>query len=72
MGGSKSWREGPAYQGRNTPGGDTTPSKGPVVKAEGTHQSDSEGGRKGMRSDARSKSRSGSMPAKNSGPHGES
>ena len=73
MGHSKSYRGAPGYQARNTPGANPKVSKGAVVKAEGTHMSsDGDYGRKGMRSAARQKSRSGSMGAKNSGPYGNS
>jgi len=47
-------------------------SKGPVIKPEGTAVSDGNGGRKGMRSAARSKTKSGTMPIKNKGPFGSS
>ena len=70
MGKSKSWRAGPGWESRNTPGGDPKVSKGAVVKAEGTHMSGGGYGRKGH--GGRNKSKSGKMGAKNPGPHGYS
>ena len=73
MGSSKTFRAPPSWQARNTPGGKTYPSKGAVVKAEGTHMSGSHDyGRKGMKKGARNKSKSGMTSAKNPGPHGYS
>lgn len=72
MGSSKSYRGAPGWEPRNTPGADLKPSKGSPVKAEGTHMSGDGYGRKGLRSSARMKSRSGMTKAKNSGPYGKS
>lgn len=73
MGKSKSYRNGPGWQSRNTPGAATKASRGAVVHAEGTHMSGSdEYGRGGMGKSARSKSKAGRMPAKNSSPYGRS
>ncbi len=64
MGASKSWRGGPGWQGRNTPGADTKGSSGhTIVKAEGTHMS----GGKSLRSGAKAggnKSSSGKVSGK--------
>lgn len=59
MGKSSSFRGGPGWQERNTPGGTTKVSKGAVVKPEGSYMSDGGSGRKGPRKGTRSKSRSG-------------
>lgn len=73
MGSSKSYRGGPAYEARNTPGADTKPSKGAIMHAEGTHMGGyDESGRKGMKSKTRMKSKGGKMSGKNPGPHGYS
>lgn len=73
MGMSKTYRGGPGFEGRNTPGGNPKVSKGSPVKAEGTHQSGYDSsGRSGLRKGSRMKSRSGMTSAKNSGPYGKS
>lgn len=73
MGASKTYRGGPAYETRNTPGADSKVSKGSIVRAEGSHVSGhDQSGRKGLRSGTRMKSRSGMTGAKNSGPYGQS
>lgn len=61
---SKNWREGPAWQGRNTPGGDAKVSSGPVAKPEGTAMSEGGGGRKGNKAGPKTKhGKMGSRPA---------
>jgi len=72
MGSSKTYRGAPGWEGRNTLGADTKPSSGSKSTAEGTHMSPGGYGRKGLRSGARQKSRSGMTGVKNSGPHGKS
>lgn len=72
MGTSKSYRGGPGWEPRNTPGKATKPSKGSKSTAEGTHMSGGQSGRTGMKNTARKKSKSGGMSAKNPGPHGYS
>lgn len=73
MGSSKTFRGSPGYESRNTPGAEPKVSKGAIVRAEGTHTSGyDQSGRKGLRSGARQKSRSGMTAAKNSGPYGRS
>ena len=70
MGTSKTYRAGPGWEKRNTPGAAPKVSKGAIVHAEGTHMSGyDESGRKGLRKGTRQKSRSGGMSAKNPGIH---
>lgn len=72
MGSSKTYRGAPGWEPKNTPRGENKVSKGAIVNAEGTHQSGSNDyGRKGLRSGARMKSRSGMKSAK-SGTYGQS
>jgi len=68
LGKSKSYREGPAFTARNTPGADPKVSKGPVVKAEGTHMS---GGATMRSGKTGNKGKSGKHSAK-SGIYGQS
>lgn len=73
MGTSKTFRAGPGWEKRNTPGAAPKVSKGAIVHAEGTHMSGAdEYGRMGMRKGTRKKSKHGKMSAKNPGPHGYS
>jgi hypothetical protein len=73
MGASKSYRGGPAWAERNTPGGTTKVSKGAIVKPEGTHSSGpNDYGRKGMKNTARAKSHSRRSGPMNPGIHGYS
>ena len=73
MGSSKTFRQGPAWQGNNTNRGkESGYSKGAIAKPEGTHMSGGESLRSGLKGSARNKSKSGRGPVKNSGPHGYS
>jgi len=73
MGKSKSYRGGPAFQGRNTPGAETTPSRGSHSDGEGTKMSGTDGyGRMGMSKGTRAKSKSGKVSAKAKGIYGQS
>ena len=67
MGTSKTYRKGPGWEARNTPGAEPKVSKGAIVNAEGTHMSgyDSHGQKAGH--GARIKSKSGRTPAGNKG-----
>lgn len=66
MGASKTFRQGPGWQGVNTNrGAEKSYSKGAIVRAEGTHMSGGEGGRKGAKSQgAKSKSVTGPQAMK--------
>ena len=71
MGTSKSFRGGPGWQGRNTPGKATKASKGSHSTAEGTHTSGyDDSGRAGMKNTARRKSKSGRTGPKMADKHG--
>ncbi len=72
MGASKSYRKAPGWEARNTPGGKTKVSSGPVVVAEGTHMSGYD--ESGQMANAGKKSKSGrkNMYAKDKNPHGYS
>lgn len=73
MGTSKSYKEGPGWEDRNTPGADSKISKGSKSAAEGTHMSgEDDWGRKGMSNTARKKSSSGETPYKTKTPAGQS
>jgi hypothetical protein len=70
MGASKNYQRAPAWQGRNTPGGSTTPSKGPVIKPEGTQVSKSYSGNPHNKAGKKTKTRQ--VQVKNPGPMGYS
>lgn len=71
MGASKTYKGGPGWAARNTPGANTTPSKGAVVNAEGTHMS-GEGYNRNVKAGTRDKSSSGKKSAKAMGIYGQS